>query len=365
MKILYAAVIILLLGACSDKENGMWTVDLDNKQNISVFDIFKKIEVVQLEANEESVFRYIDNIMCVDDCYFILDSRSFAIFVFNKEGKFKYKISNKGSGPDEYSYIASFTIDEKNSELLLLDGMRSEVNYYSLAGTFKRKIKLPDLTHAAYQTIGLLNSELLVFYSTTNKDGRIIYYSVPEQRILNQYMPEQHNFVFSSVSTLNNRYYARSFSNEVYKLGENGPELAFKWNFGIENNETLLNEKLNTWEEALDFHKRILNSEILDYVLSNQLSSNHLNYVKVLYKGAFLNLFYNRQEHKYQLCEKFREGVDIYPGFMTDKYMIGINDETGNSLVLTNKILDANEQRKLECLGDESNPILVKYYFKD
>ncbi|MGL4805215.1 MAG: hypothetical protein ACRC26_02595 [Bacteroidales bacterium] len=77
------------------------------------------------------------------------------------------------------------------------------------------------------------------------------------------------------------------------------------------------------------------------------------------------NLFYNRQEHNYQLCEKFREGVDIYPGFMTDKYMIGINDETGNSLVLTNTILDANEQRKLEALDDESNPTLVKYYFKD
>lgn len=55
MKIEYAAVILLLLGACSDTDNGMWTVDLDKKQNISVFDIFKKIEVVKLETNEQSV----------------------------------------------------------------------------------------------------------------------------------------------------------------------------------------------------------------------------------------------------------------------------------------------------------------------
>lgn len=363
MKCKYIILLIYLFGSCVNPGNDS-VVNLERNVPISLFDLFSKVEIIELETIDEAFIKYISQIVCVDNIYYILDSKSMSVFIFDGNGRFKHKIANRGNGPEEYTNVVSFAVDPKSSQIFIVDPLKKELSIYSLSGQFKRKINLPDIHRASYGDIYIINRDLIAFASLS-KEGRVIYYSLPEQRIVNQYLPEKHSFGYSTQDITNNGKYVRSFAKEIYELKESGPELNFVWDFGIENDESKLDFKVNSKEDQMKFWQMLNQSEILNYYLVNQLDNAQFNYAKLLYGGHYFNLFYDKQKQNYFLFDKFKEGVDLYPGYMTDDYMLGIaTDLSDAELVLKNQILDKKEQMKLTQINVESNPVLVKYHFK-
>lgn len=69
------------------------------------------IEVIKLETTDSCLIGFINKISFTDKYILVSDARvSQKIYLFDKEGKFIRYISNKGSGPGEYSVIGDFTI---------------------------------------------------------------------------------------------------------------------------------------------------------------------------------------------------------------------------------------------------------------
>ncbi|MDR3184126.1 MAG: 6-bladed beta-propeller [Prevotellaceae bacterium] len=115
-------------------------------------DLFDNFEFIPLETSEESLFGYIDKIIIHNDKFYILDkTKTRRINVFNSNGKFSHTIGKRGDGPEEYTKIEDFTIDEKNGQVIILS-FPSILYRYDLEGNFMERKKISDylLWHICY-----------------------------------------------------------------------------------------------------------------------------------------------------------------------------------------------------------------------
>lgn len=113
------------------------------------------------------------------DNYYIFDGRQQEIVCFDRQGRFIFKISKKGRGPEEYSYLGDFNIDPFNGQLLLLVPF-GEILYFDPEGRFLSKTRLPQEIKA-YNEVYALNRDELLFVSAAQY-GAVIY-SRPDNKI--------------------------------------------------------------------------------------------------------------------------------------------------------------------------------------
>lgn len=106
-------------------------VPTDRNDSSVVFDsLFKKNRYVILETTAESLIRKVGKVAVYKGDIYILDTREKQLLIFDKEGKFKHKISHMGQGPEEYLSLTDFTI--KEDQLILLDRVGAKLLFYSM-----------------------------------------------------------------------------------------------------------------------------------------------------------------------------------------------------------------------------------------
>lgn len=69
------------------------------------------------------------------------------ILCFNTDGKFLYKLQNRGRGPEEYTFISDFDVSSDNKFLTILSGSSYKLLTYGISDTgftFRRSITLKD-----------------------------------------------------------------------------------------------------------------------------------------------------------------------------------------------------------------------------
>ena len=152
-------------------------------------------------------------------------------------------------------------------------------------------------------------------------------------------------------------------TNTVYRLGTNGLETAYEWDFGEDNNDITKLVTTNDPKKNFERNLKIIRSEIANYVLAVQLSNSQYYYAKIIREGKFIHLFYDKELHKSLLFPQFTEGVAIHPVIMTDNYVIGLTGEDVSE-VLQASILSDTEKEKLKQHKVDDNPILIKYEWK-
>jgi hypothetical protein len=126
--------------------------------------------------SEESLFGYVDKIIIHSDKFYILDrTKTRRINVFDSSGKFSHTIGKIGGGPEEYMKIEDFTIDEKNSQVIILS-YPSVIYRYDLDGRLIERKKISDhlLWHICYDGVeGFLCS---TDYQSTESDYLLCLY---------------------------------------------------------------------------------------------------------------------------------------------------------------------------------------------
>src|SRR5690606_1101374 len=106
-------------------------------QGLELTSISQQIRLVQLESLEESLFGRIDKLLVSDSIVAIVDKLySKAVFVFDWNGNFLYKIFQIGDGPGEYVDI--FDIDISGGHLYLSDRGRKIIRYNKYTGRFDK-----------------------------------------------------------------------------------------------------------------------------------------------------------------------------------------------------------------------------------
>ena len=105
-----------------------------NKYSINITELADSVSFVKLEITDDCLIASIKKIFFIEDRFFIHESKTSSILVFDKSGKFLYRVGRLGNGPGEYNRISSFLCDEKNNRLMIYDVVSLKMIYYSLEG---------------------------------------------------------------------------------------------------------------------------------------------------------------------------------------------------------------------------------------
>jgi len=113
-------------------------IDFSNIKNLDLSDA----EKVNLEFTNNSILRKVDELILYNDSNFLIRSGQ-NLFVFERNGKFKNQIGNKGNGPMEFTHFNSFYIED--STVHIYDAMAKKIISYELNGKFLNSVSLKDI----------------------------------------------------------------------------------------------------------------------------------------------------------------------------------------------------------------------------
>jgi hypothetical protein len=136
----------------------------------------------EIENAGNDVFGDIQNICSANDGrIYILDSKNFKIYIFNKEGEFISSFGRKGEGPGEIRNFRSgeqlFVVD---NTIIYAD--RGRIHYFSLDGTYKKTCIVPtQLKPRTFVSEDAFISAPAYVIDQKNKSAKIKLYNIKDQ----------------------------------------------------------------------------------------------------------------------------------------------------------------------------------------
>ncbi len=375
MRKLYILMFFLGIVSCNIKEgSSSISVDLDQSDKVSIFDLADSISIVQLETTNESLFKYISKVIPYKNRFYVFDKLSLTVFCFDSTGKFLFKINKKGRGPEEYENVEDIFIDNFNDQLLLLVPWGYLLTF-DLDGDFFSKKKLPEEV-LSYNEVYALNRDTLLFLS--RNEYRAIYYSRRSDSIINKClgvdeMPEI-EYTKGNVYMYNDSLYFSSagFDNKVLNMSHPERRVAYNWDFGKNN---LTKKRIsNEMKSRLKAMKEKRSYSMLDnfgddsyptFYRSRSLETDRFEMTSVLYKIPFsyLCVFRDKIDGKVKVFRETIEGIQFSYFLAHDNFLFLYN--TGKNKCYSEETLSLKQLEIVKSHNsDTDNPFLVIYHIK-
>lgn len=371
MKFHSLCVIIIILFSiykCSPSTNtSSIYVDLDSDNQVSIFDIFSKINIIPLETNDACLIGNINKLIKYDSTIFILDSKQNIVLAFNHKGKFKYKIQRIGRGPGEYLYAYDFIINKYNHSIELLDCF-GKLLIFNLDGTYKMTISLPH-PPSAYHKFTLLNQDSILFFTNSNRpnDCLLWLYSRSSGKIIKQFYDSSHSDIVNMLplfSYNDTTYFSLPLENTIYKVQKAKATPSYTWDFGKYNYH--LQHKVIPQEERekIKFYSMLGNSPQMSYIHILNMQNREYLYCLLSHYKQNKHIFYNKQSKLYHIFTKTKENIDLKTYYMDQNVMIGVelpNSDSYKQLLKTRETNTKNDS--LSFISEDANPIIVEFLF--
>ena len=348
------------------------SVDIDARYEVSIFDIFERIELIPLETTDESIFRDAQELKYHNGVVYILDWRK--IFAFDAtSGDLLFKIDDEGQGPQGYLHINDFEIDRCNDKILILDPMRRNLIEYDLSGRFVRSTKLPEIIHA-YGSLRYLGDEVIAFM-TFDDDNRLKFYDRRQSEIFSErlpVLPEDRNFFDIGLRFFSNANFIMrdlAFNNNVYEIFSDGTySIAYIWDFGRLNNcSTRIQHLINpqSREEFMEQERRLRSSELVNYFFIAGDVNQTYRYARIVRRNQYVHLLHNIARERTYVFTEFSEGATFFPVFWGDEFIIGLGPFAGyREETIPDAILDDRNLAIKRNICEFDNPMLIKYWFR-
>jgi hypothetical protein len=147
MKYIINLVVLFVLCLSCDRKEKILTgdisqieINIDKASYIALSDIVDSFRFVPLETTDDCLIGRVDKVIFMDDLFFVLDTElSKSVFVFDKMGRFKFKIDRLGQGPGEYTFLNDMAINAKDQTIELLADLK--IIKFDLSGKFLSEIK--------------------------------------------------------------------------------------------------------------------------------------------------------------------------------------------------------------------------------
>ena len=188
-KINFLLLLVVLVGvfSCSPKGDGsvseviinghkMYVSALNNINpnpiTLSLSKLVEECTLVQLETNDDIMVG--PGLTTITNNYIgIIQSRK-PYLLFDRSGKYLYKVGSVGQGPGEYTgTICDDIIDEKNGLIYFSPFIGDKINVYKTSGEFVKYINLPMTVYKAI--IFLYDNILTVLYEPSKGNESIAY----------------------------------------------------------------------------------------------------------------------------------------------------------------------------------------------
>jgi hypothetical protein len=351
--------------ACYAIKDNIIRVDFDKPVTPSVFDYFESVELIPLDNREEAIIGKLRKLIHYKDKYYALDMQQHIVHVFDKNGKFIFKIDRRGQGPGEYPFLDDIYINPYTGFLELLCAV-GFIYDCDLNGNFVKMYRVTDSRLRAVHGMIALNEYITVFYAAF-ESNKIFYYDMRKKKIIHEEFEEEGalgSFMrYSFYKYKDCWHFYRPFDNRVFAAGENCLEEAYTWDFGPYNRKGIVlsqaarqNNPLLIDEVNARFPCRIFTlGQNGKYVIS-----------QIVFRGNLANLIYDKTVQRCSYIPEFSESVGLYPVTVTDEYVLSYCNPGELEQYVTGDMLDEpNRKRYNELIHSmESNPVIIKYHFR-
>lgn len=272
--LLFLLTVILLMSGCNrGKESSIPAINIlesPDAEMKNISEIGTDIRYIPLETTAKNAMRFIREIRFVNQKFYVYAIAE--ILCFDKNGKYLYKLSRQGKGPEEYLYLSDFDLIPEKKQLVVLTG--DKLQYYAETDTGFQFVKTVNLTDRA-QAINFLpgSEDMLVNYNlslgTSKKMAAIVS---PELDTLARF---PNRYAFTKV----NPKIVMAFNYEHLILINNG-KLKYKSIF----NDTVfeLDKKLRFIPElVINTEGKQMTKEFLEGVMDMEAAGMSYKYVQV------------------------------------------------------------------------------------
>ncbi len=346
-------------------ENETIIVDLKQKNKISVFDIFSKIELIPIETNNEILIESVSKLIYKDELFYILDKNQRCIFVIDREGRLVRKLQKVGKGIGEYADISDFEINPftNNIETLSQWGI---INIYNLKLDFISSYKLPTKIRAVH-FFSNIDSDLVAFYTLFEKKS-ILLYSKKSAKIIDNYFEVPESIKGSPLQGLKSPFvkfndktiFYQGFTNTVYEFNNSDLKKRYSWDFGKKNMEI---NKLPQNMEIPEFVNYILSSDFVNSFFYNAENSNFISTRFVCGKERY-TVFYDKIKKKCMVVNAFNELVSPpFSAISDSEGLISIVESLNIQQLITPAILDKENELKFKQIQINDNPVIIYYHY--
>lgn len=364
--VLFIFFIFLFSCGCNKNKLNLSCIDLDNMRDISINDIFSKIEVIPLETSKSCLLNNVDKVEFKNNSYYVLDKKQKAVFIFSETGKFIDKIKKIGRGPDEYTEIADYDINPLNMNIEILTP-RGEILEYDPQLNFIKSIKLNGIRAVHY--FKNLNRDTILLYQEFEYE-RIAFYSRNQNMIIKKMWEVPLNIVrktyLNSIITpfytfRDSVFFYEPFSNSIHWVNGTNIKKRISWIFNKNNFDLTM---LPPEGESSDYYNNYLkNSDFAHCFIYNMETENYFFSI-FMYKKNWVNMIFDKSKNDYFVFRKFKEGLMMPMYFPFSKGVYAIINPENYQLFIKNELLDKSFQATLGKIKFEDNPFVIKFYYK-
>lgn len=349
-------------------------VDLNRSEKASLFDYFESIELIPLETTPDVLIVGVGKMITEQGKHYILDPVQSVIFVFDEAGDFLFKIDRKGQADGEYIFIQDFIINPYSGNIEILEPYGA-IKVYDLSGNYieTKRINFPGLM--ALHSLIAISKDKYLFHSIF-QPKKIIYFDFENNKLLREEFQGPYrlgSFASPPYQYKGDWYYYRPIDLEVYKLEEDGYDVAFEFDFGSDSRKGLDITFTKEQERDPTLIVEALFSQS-PYVI-HSVRHNDKYVFACLSIGDYnnrSNIIYDIASNKSKLIEKFTEDVlfNSYRGeevIVTDEYLLMPIQWVDLEKRVTKEMLNDEQNAIFEKLINskmEENPIIMKYWFK-
>lgn len=307
MKKCILALIPFLLFACTPaSKDEIKNLKFVEKGDVKMSNLVRDYSLIRLETQENNLIADATMVHVWNNRIFILDTYSTnkGVYVFGMEGEYIGRIGGVGQGPGEYIFPVSMSIDKEGNKLIVKDGAKNRLLFYSLSDyTCLEEINIPFYSNC----VEYLAPNRLIWYvgsgcANVGEDTKHIQITdmkaTPISRHMNrENLPKRGLY---NVSTYfhginDEMYFHHPFSNEMYC-------------YDIETDSVRMRYILQ-WD-GLTFPSK-------EYVVRN--SEDIVNQLK---QDGYIS-FYDIHENSERLLCYFGAGKDKYIGVYSKKQREG------------------------------------------
>lgn len=241
MKNLFFLLFLLLIYSCNKiahNNKNQISINVNERRSIKLSEIISNYHYIKLETNENSLIGEILKIKVVKNNLYILDDRkALALFVFDINGKFLFKINNRGKGPGQFIRPCDFLIDTVKNRIMIGDAGQRKIIYYDNKGNYINEIKTQfffnsfemyknnlffDLVNNPYN--GKSNTLIV-----TNLNGEISSSFIPfDKKISELGITSRNPFALINDTLL----FLPTISNKIFSLSATKADIKYSMDFG-------------------------------------------------------------------------------------------------------------------------------------
>ncbi|OEK05460.1 6-bladed beta-propeller [Roseivirga misakiensis] len=349
------------------KKNGYQSFKIDiNEEKIPFVDLIESLQITRLEETEESLLRYVGQIMFHEDRMIFPDNQG-TFYIYSKNGEFLNKFNHKGQGPEEYSRLTDVWLEDG---VLSVHSTGKAVNRYDLAGNFIDRDRLTERAVHAFPYKGGYLLDMSLRYTqdslkysliTLDEELKLDKTFLPFDKSLGSIFSFSPNSIFKLGDDL---LYLREIGSIVYKVTADTLVPYIFYDFG------------ENWyfkpgvEITPNFSEEQRRNKQAWYVL-NHIGHNFIYIHTTLGPRMDYSYLIDRQSGRSVSIESrtsTNESLDVVgSGWEGDEFLFTLRSTQFIDLVdqLGEEQYSFTEGSSLEEIESSENPVLLRVKFKD